>query len=63
MTRPTARFEMFRGTMISWPQLFEQAAEFATRVGPDRLITIAHSEDKEDGVIAVWYWEESGGRP
>lgn len=47
---------MFRGTMASWPELFQQAATFATSVGRERLITISHSEDEQDGVIAVWYW-------
>ena len=54
------RFEIFRGVMASWPQLFQQASEFATQLGRDRLITIAHSEDQQDGVVAVWYWGEPG---
>ena len=57
------KFEMFRGTLLSWPDLFERAAEFASRVGRDRLITISHSEDKEDGVVAVWYWDDADERP
>jgi hypothetical protein len=56
------KFEMFRGVMKSWDELFAQAAAFATRVGRDRLITIAHSEDDNDGVIAVWYWAEPSDR-
>lgn len=50
---------MFRGVIATWPQLFDQAAAFASRLGPDRLISISHSEDKEDGVVAVWFWDES----
>lgn len=46
--------------MASWPELFQRAAEFANQIGRERLITIAHSEDKEDGVVAVWYWDDSG---
>lgn len=49
------RFEMFRGTFASWGELMERAAAFATQVGRERLISISHSEDKDDGVIAVWY--------
>jgi len=56
------RFEVFRGVMATWPGLFQQAAEFATRLGRDRLITIAHSEDQQDGVVAVWYWADSDAR-
>lgn len=54
--RRVARFQVFRGTFSTWDTLFNQAAEFATSVGPDRLITIAHSEDNNESVIAVWYW-------
>jgi hypothetical protein len=55
---PTVRFEIFRGVLASWDELMEQAAAFATTVGPERLISISHSEDKDDGVIAVWFWAE-----
>jgi hypothetical protein len=51
-------FEVFRGTWGTWENLFEQAAEFAGRVGPERLIAISHSEDGNDGVVTVWYWIE-----
>lgn len=51
---------MFRGTMATWDQLFSQAAEFATQLGRERLIAISHSEDQQDGVVAVWYWGERG---
>jgi hypothetical protein len=47
---------MFRGVLTSWEALFEEASEFATEIGPDRLISISHSEDKSDGVVTVWYW-------
>ena len=53
------RFEMFRGTLKSWPELFEKAATFATKVGRENLISISHSEDQQDGVIAVWYWGDA----
>ena len=58
-TRLTVRFNMFRGTMATWDQLFSEAAEFATKLGRERLISISHSEDQQDGVVAVWYWAES----
>jgi hypothetical protein len=52
------RFKMFRGVMATWYELFAQAAEFANTLEPSRLISIAHSEDNNDGVVAVWYWGE-----
>jgi hypothetical protein len=47
---------MFRGTLITWDQLFADAAAFATTLGRERLITISHSADHSDGIVAVWYW-------
>ena len=52
------RYKMFRGVMRSWESLFEEAAAFASQVGRERLVSISHSEDGKDGVIAVWYWSE-----
>jgi hypothetical protein len=51
------RFRVFRSVFQSWESLFQEVADFATKVGPERLITISHSEDKSDGVVTVWYWE------
>jgi hypothetical protein len=42
--------------MATWDDLMQQAAEFASSIGRENLISISHSEDKDDGVIAVWYW-------
>ena len=53
----SVRFEMFRGTFASWTKLFEQAAEFASKLGRDQVISIAHSADHSDGVVTVWYWD------
>jgi hypothetical protein len=60
-TKPPAanwrvEYRMFRGTFATWVDLFDQAAGFATELGRERLIGISHSEDKSDGVVAVWYW-------
>jgi hypothetical protein len=51
-------FKMFRGTFTSWERLFENAAQFATQLGPERIISISQSEDQSDGVVVVWYWSE-----
>ncbi|MGB0992922.1 MAG: hypothetical protein ACPG32_10700 [Akkermansiaceae bacterium] len=51
-----ADFRTFRGVWSSFDQLFAQAADFASAIGPERLISISHSEDKDDGVVTVWYW-------
>ena len=60
---PTKRmrvaYEKFRGTMATWDELFAKAAEFATNLGPERLISISHSADHSDGVVTVWYWSNT----
>jgi hypothetical protein len=53
-----AKYQMFRGTLATWEDLFGEAAQFATKIGPERLITISHSEDGGEGVVAVWYWSD-----
>lgn len=51
------KFKMFRDSNKTWNEMFTEAAEFASTVGPDRLINIAHSVDSVvDGVVVVWYW-------
>lgn len=52
----TVGYEVFRGTMATWDSLFSQAASFASEIGPEKLIGISHSEDKNEGVVTVWYW-------
>jgi hypothetical protein len=44
--------------MATWDTLFEEASDFATGIGRERLISISHSEDHSDGVVVVWYWQE-----
>ena len=54
----TLKFRVFRGAWASFDELFSEAAEFATSIGRDRVVSISHSEDKNDGVVSVWYWSE-----
>ncbi|MBN1818545.1 MAG: hypothetical protein JW828_14375 [Sedimentisphaerales bacterium] len=51
-------FEMFSGMLIRWEDLFQQACDFATKIGKDRLINISHSENHKKGIVTVWYWTE-----
>ena len=48
---------LFRSSWESWEALMQKVERFATKIGPKNLITITHSEDQNDGVIMVWYWE------
>jgi hypothetical protein len=57
MKNPIAKFKVFKGSWSSWETLFGDAANFASQIGPDRLISISHSADHAEGVVTVWYWE------
>lgn len=55
------RCQYFRaGAFTGWDEVFLQAADFATKVGRERVVSISHSEDSNVGVVAVWYWAEAG---
>ena len=56
------RYEIFRGTMASWDELFSRAAYFASELGPERVLNISHSADDCDGVVTVWYWVPEDGK-
>ena len=49
-------FRVFTSTFKPWDVLCAEAAEFATTVGRENLISISHSEDANEGVITVWFW-------
>jgi hypothetical protein len=51
------KYKLFRGSLVSWEQLFAQAAEFASSIGPTLVINISHAVAGQDGTVAVWYWE------
>ena len=56
----TVRYKFFRHTLATWETLFGEAAEFASRIGRDRLIGISQSQWGADAVVAVWYWADPG---
>ncbi|MEZ6185444.1 MAG: hypothetical protein R3F62_10590 [Planctomycetota bacterium] len=49
------RYELFRSSWESWDSLFGTAAAFARDLGT-RLISISHSGESSEGIVAVWYW-------
>ena len=51
------KFEIFRSHTKSWAKLCADAAAFASEQGRERLINVSVSEDQNEGVIVVWYWE------
>jgi hypothetical protein len=49
----SVHYKFFRGTLASWDKLFQQASDFATKLGKEKLINISHSADGGDGVVLV----------
>ena len=52
------KYKIFRGILSTWDNLFTEASEFASKLGPDKVINISHSASGADGVVTVWYWSE-----
>jgi len=51
-------YKMFKSGTKSWATLFNEASEFANRLGEGRLISISHSCDQNTAVVVVWYWDK-----
>jgi hypothetical protein len=50
------QFEVFKSSTKSWKVLAEEASQYASNIGRERLINITVSADGGQGVIMVWYW-------
>ena len=48
-------FRKFASIVTSWDKLFHEAADFASQVPRDELISIS----TQSGCITVWYWAEN----
>ena len=51
------KFQVFKSLTKSWADLCGEAAAFASDKGKERLINISVSEDANEGIIVVWYWD------
>lgn len=53
-----AHYRMFKSAMKTWQTILNEAAEFASSIGPGRVISISQSCDQGTGVVVVWYWDK-----
>ena len=51
------KYRKFQGSLVTWQQLFREAAEFATTLGPAAVHSISHSASASRGIVVVWYRE------
>ena len=49
------RFKEFRGLFNKWESLYEEASDYATKIGRERLIGISQAVHAVP-VVTVWYW-------
>ena len=60
----TCHVKVLKSTSASWESLAQEAADFASNIGPERLINISVSAaggqdfggGGAEGCIFVWYW-------
>jgi hypothetical protein len=55
-------FKSFDSKLASREKLFKAAVDFANKVDPQKLITITHSEDRDNIVITIWYWTDEADK-
>jgi hypothetical protein len=51
-----ARYQSFGSDLTPRETAFAQAVEFATEIGPARVISVSHAESERGCVVTVWYW-------
>ena len=49
--------KIIRGVFKTWDELADIASEFMSTIPKDKIISVSHSEDKDDGVIIIFYEE------
>jgi hypothetical protein len=54
---------VFESSYASWSELFAQASAFASGIPEEDLISISHSADNSNGVVAVWFWSGPRSSP
>ena len=54
-TQSTVLYKRFVSQTKSWDALCAEAAEFASRIPAEKLISVSHSHEGMIGLIIVWY--------
>ncbi|MBL8799827.1 MAG: hypothetical protein JNM56_38450 [Planctomycetia bacterium] len=51
-------FKAFDSKMASREKLFKAGLEFANKLKREDIISITHTEDRDNIVLTVWYWTD-----
>ena len=49
-------FRVFQSSCMSWREMFQEAAEFASRLDQNDLVSISHSHEGQRGTVTAWFW-------
>ncbi|QDU54610.1 hypothetical protein [Aeoliella mucimassa] len=49
------RFKLFESVSKPWATICQEAADFASGIPEERLISISHSQESIKGIVIVWY--------
>jgi hypothetical protein len=49
---------MFKSSVKTWQTMLNEASDFASTIGEQRVISISHSCDNNTAVVVVWYWDK-----
>ena len=53
----SVQVKIFSSTARSMGDICSDAADFASTIAPERLISISHTKEDTAIWVAVWYWE------
>ncbi len=51
-------YRMFKSSVKTWQTMLNEASDFASTIGEQRVINISHSCDNNKAVVVVWYWDK-----
>jgi hypothetical protein len=51
-------FKAFDSKMASREKLFKAGLEFANKLRREDIVSITHTEDRDNIVLTVWYWTD-----
>jgi hypothetical protein len=55
-------YKSFDSKMASREKLFKAVVDFANRIERKDLITLTHSEDRDNIVVTIWYWTDEADK-
>lgn len=55
------RHHLIQSSSRSWQDMFREATDLGTKLGPGRLVAISHASDSSSGTVTVWFRDGDPG--